>query len=66
MNKELEAVLNDAIDAYNEEVMEAEYIWWWDVINNIKDLTDDDEVIRIIIAIERMTEKLQGRRAAGL
>lgn len=66
MNKELEAVLNDAIDAYNEEVEEAEYLWWWDVINNIKDLTDDDEVIRIIIAIERMTEKLQRRRAAGL
>lgn len=66
MNKELEIALDEVIDAYNEEVSEDQHLWWWDVLNEIKDLTDDEEVIRVIIRIERETEKLQSRRAAGL
>lgn len=66
MNKDLEIALDEAIDAYNEEVSEDQHLWWWDVLNEIKDLTDDEEVIRVIIQIERETERLQSRRAAGL
>jgi hypothetical protein len=66
MNKELEIALDEAIDAYNEEVNEDARLWWWDVLNELNDLSDDDEVIRMIIRIERETEKLQSRRAAGL
>lgn len=66
MNKELEIALDEAIDAYNEEVNEDAHLWWWDVLNEIHDLSDDEEVIRLIIRIERETEKLQSRRAAGL
>ena len=66
MNKELEIALDEAIDAYNEEVNEDARLWWWDVLNELHDLSDDDEVIRMIIRIERETEKLQSRRAAGL
>ena len=66
MNKELEILLDEAIDNYNEEVNEDQHLWWWDVLNEIKDLSDDDEVIRVIISIEKETEKLQMKRAAGL
>jgi hypothetical protein len=66
MNKELEVLLDEAIDAYNEEVSEDQHLWWWDVLNEIRDASDDDEVIRVIIGIEKATEKLQMRRAAGL
>jgi hypothetical protein len=66
MNKELEVLLDEAIDAYNEEVSEDQHLWWLDVLNEIRDASDDDEVIRVIIGIEKATEKLQMRRAAGL
>lgn len=66
MNKELEILLDEAIDSYNEEVNEDQHLWWWDVLNEIRDLSDDDEVIRVIIGIEKATEKLQMKRAAGL
>lgn len=66
MNKELEILLDEAIDSYNEEVNEEQHLWWWDVLNEIKDLSDDDEVMRVIIGIEKETEKLQMKRAAGL
>lgn len=66
MNKELEILLDEAIDSYNEEVSEDQHLWWWDVLNEIRDLSDDDEVIRVIIGIEKATEKLQMKRAAGL
>ncbi len=66
MNTELEIALDEAIDAYNEEVNEDARLWWWDVLNELHDLSDDEEVIRMIIRIERETEKLQSRRAAGL
>lgn len=66
MNKELEILLDEAIDNYNEEVNEDQHLWWWDVLNEIRDLSDDDEVLRVIIGIEKATEKLQMKRAAGL
>lgn len=65
MNKALAQELEYAIDRYNDEVEEDHYIYWWDVLNEIRDLTDDEEVIRTIIAIERATEELTVRTAAG-
>lgn len=65
MNKELEVLLDEAIDNYNEQVSEDQHLWWWDVLNSMKDLTDDEEVIRTIMAIENATEKLQRKSAAG-
>ena len=65
MNLTLAQALEDAIDNYNEEVNEDGRIYWWDILNEMHDLTDDDEVLRVIMAIERETEKMTGRRAAG-
>lgn len=66
MNLELAEQLELAIDRYNDEVEEAEYLYWWDVVNEIRDWSDDLEVIRTIIAIDHETNKLMARRAAGL
>lgn len=65
MNMELCEALENAIDEYNEYVTEDSRLYWWDVLNGITDMTDDDEVIRIIIGIEKQTEKLQMKTAAG-
>ena len=65
MNRTLAEELELVIDRYNDEVEEDNYIYWWDIINEMRDMTDDEEVIRTIIAIERETERLQGRIAAG-
>lgn len=66
MNMRLAGELELAIDRYNDEVKETEYIYWWDVVNEISDWSDDLEVIRTIIAIDCETNKLKSRRAAGL
>lgn len=66
MNKELAALLQDAIDNYNEEVLEEDlYLYWWDILNEIRDLTDDEEVLAIIIDIERETDRLSTIRCSG-
>lgn len=65
MNLALAQELEYAIDRYNDEVEEDQYIYWWDIINEMSDMTDDEEVIRTIIAIDRETEKLTMKRAAG-
>ena len=65
MNRALAEELELTIDRYNDEVEEDQYIYWWDIINEMSDMTDDEEVIRTIIAIDRETEKLTMKRAAG-
>lgn len=65
MNMELARALNEAIDLYNEEVEPNEYIYWWDVINEIRDISDDEEVFDLIVAIERQADKLKAIRKAG-
>lgn len=65
MNMELCEALENAIDEYNELVNENSRLYWWDVLNEINNMTDDDEVIRVIIGIEKETEKLQMKQAAG-
>lgn len=65
MNMELCEALENAIDEYNEYATEDSRLYWWDVLNGINDMTNDDEVIRVIIGIEKRTEKLQMKEAAG-
>lgn len=59
MNNELSILLEDAIDNYNEEVCEDNRLYWWDILNEMSDLTDDEQVLRVIVAIENETEKLK-------
>lgn len=66
MREELEILLEEAIDKYNEEVLNEDlYLYWWDVLNEIGDLTDEAEVITTIIAIEREADRMASRRYAG-
>lgn len=65
MNMELARALNEAIDSYNDEVEPNEYIYWWDVINELRDISDDEEVFDLIVAIERQADKLKATRKAG-
>lgn len=66
MKLELAQELERVIDEYNEEADEHNRLYWCDVLCEIKDVADDDEVISVIIGIERQAEKLQMKRAAGL
>lgn len=59
MNNELSILLEDAIDNYNEKVNEDDRLYWWDILNEINDLTDDEEVLRVIVAIENETSRLK-------
>ena len=66
MNEALEVLLTEAIDKYNEEVLHEDlYLYWWDVLNEIGDLTDDDEVLSVIIDIEREADRLISSRISG-
>lgn len=66
MNENLAVMLEDAIDNYNDMVCEDEYLYWWDVINEMDDMTDDAEVMEIISQIDREREKLMMKEAAGI
>lgn len=59
MNTALAQELEYAIDKYNDEVEEDMYLYWWDVLNEMTDLTDDKQVLRTIMAIENETEKIK-------
>ena len=59
MNNELSILLEDAIDNYNEEVNEDDRLYWWDILNEINDLTDDEQVLRVIVEIENETSRLK-------
>lgn len=61
MNIELAHELEEAIDIYNDGVEEDERIYWWDVLNETNDLTDDAEVIRVIEMIKAEAEKTMAR-----
>lgn len=65
MNMELCRALNEAVEIHNDYADEHNQIYWWDVLNEITDMTDEDEVTRIIIRIERETEMLMRKEAAG-
>lgn len=61
MNIELSHELEEAIDIYNDGADEDERIYWWDILNEMNDLTDDAEVIRVIELIKAETEKTMMR-----
>ena len=61
MNMELAHELEEAIDIYNDGVDEDERIYWWDILKEMNDLTDDAEVIRVIEMIKAETEKTMAR-----
>jgi hypothetical protein len=61
MNTEISHELEEAIDIYNDGVDEDERIYWWDVLNEMNDLTDDAEVIRVIELIKAEAEKTMAR-----
>lgn len=61
MNTELSHELEEAIDIYNDGVDEDDRLYWWDVLNEMNDLTDDAEVIRVIELIKAETEKTMTR-----
>lgn len=65
MEKELCRLLNEAIETYNDYADEHEQLYWWDILNEIADMTDEDEVMRIILRIERAAEGLMAKEAAG-
>ena len=64
MNLTLAEELELAIDLYNDEVDEDDYIYWWDVLNEMNDLTDDEEVWRVIMTIEEETRKIIFKKTA--
>ena len=66
MNSTLAKLLSEAIDNYNDYADEYEQLYWWDILNELTDMTDDEEVIRVIIGIEKTTERLIIKEAAGL
>ena len=66
MNTELAVMLEDAIDNYNDMVCEDDYLYWWDVINEMDDMTDDEEVKEIISQIESETKRIMMKEAAGI
>lgn len=61
MNLELAHELEEAIDIYNDGVDEENHIFWWDILNEMNDLTDDEEVIRVIEMIKAEAEKTMAR-----
>ena len=61
MNIELAHELEEAIDIYNDGVDEDERIYWWDILNEINDMTDDEEVIRVIEEIKSETGRTLAR-----
>ena len=65
MKPELCRLLNEAIETYNDYADEHEQIYWWDILNEIADMTDEDEVMRIIVRIEKQADALMRKEAAG-
>ena len=61
MNTKLVRELEYAIDIYNDGVDEDDYIYWWDILNEMNDLTDDAEVSKVIAEIKREAERIMAR-----
>ena len=61
MNTKLVRELEYAIDIYNDGVDEDDYIYWWDILNEMNDLTDDAEVSKVIREIKREAERITAR-----
>lgn len=63
MNNELCRLLNEAVENHNDYAEESNFLYWWDVLNEIEDMTDDSEVMDMIARIDRETERLKRKEA---
>lgn len=65
MNMELARLLEETIDRHNEVADKNEHIYWWDVLRDMRDMSDDEEVFDMIVQIERRTDKLTQKINSG-
>ena len=63
MNNELCRLLNEAVENHNDYADESNFLYWWDVLNEIEDMTDDAEVMDLIARIDRETERMKRKEA---
>lgn len=63
MNNELCRLLNEAVENHNDYAEESNFLYWWDVLNEIEDMTDDEEVMDLIARIDRETERMKRKEA---
>jgi hypothetical protein len=63
MNNELCRLLNEAVENHNDYVDDSNFLYWWDVLNEIEDMTDDAEVMDLIARIDRETERMKRKEA---
>ena len=65
MNKELCRLLNEAVENHNDYADESSFLYWWDVLNEIEDMTDDEAVMELIARIENNTERMMIEEAGA-
>lgn len=63
MNNELCRLLNEAVENHNDYADDSNFLYWWDVLNEIEDMTDDAEVMDLIARIDRETERMKRKEA---
>ena len=63
MNNELCRLLNEAVENHNDYADDDNFLYWWDVLNEIEDMTDDAEVMDMIARIDRETERMKRKEA---
>ena len=63
MNNELCRLLNEAVENHNDYADDDNFLYWWDVLNEIEDMTDDEEVMDLISQIDRETERMKRKEA---
>lgn len=63
MNNELCRLLNEAVENHNDYADDSNFLYWWDVLNEIEDMTDDEEVMELIARIDRETERMKRKEA---
>ena len=63
MNSELCRLLNEAVENHNDYADDSNFLYWWDVLNEIEDMTDDEEVMDLIARIDRETERMKRKEA---
>lgn len=63
MNNELCRLLNEAVENHNDYADDDNFLYWWDVLNEIEDMTDDAEVMDLIARIDRETERMKRKEA---
>ena len=55
--------MNEAVENHNDYADDSNFLYWWDVLNEIEDMTDDEEVMDLIARIDRETERMKRKEA---